>query len=185
MKPWQRIALLCCTVPAVALAQDKVNQHASILQDFRAHVAEYVKLHNNIRSEIHGLKPTKSAEAIEQYQQRFAQRLREARADAAEGDIFTSETAAEFRRLIRIAMRGPDAARIRASLESASPVELKDIRVNHQYPPGLPLESTPPSLLLNLPDLTPEVEYRVVGHALILRDIDANLIVDFIPDAIP
>lgn len=185
MKPWQRIALFCCAAPAVALAQDKVNQDAAVLQDFSARVAAYVKLHNNVKSEIHGLKPTKSVEAIEQYQHQFAHRLREARADVAEGNIFTGEIAAGFRRLIGITMKGPDAARIRASLERAAPVELRNIRVNHEYPPGMPLESSPPSLLLNLPALPPEVEYRVVGHDLILRDIDANLIVDLVRDAIP
>jgi hypothetical protein len=38
---------------------------------------------------------------------------------------------------------------------------------------------------LNLPPVPPEVEYRVVGHALILRDIDANLIVDSVWNVIP
>ena len=31
----------------------------------------------------------------------------------------------------------------------------------------------------------PEVEYRVVGHDLLLRDVEANLVVDLIPNAIP
>jgi hypothetical protein len=37
---------------------------------------------------------------------------------------------------------------------------------------------------MNLPPLPAELEYRVVGHSLILRDIEANLIVDFIVNAI-
>ena len=40
----------------------------------------------------------------------------------------------------------------------------------------------PPSLLLNLPKLPKELEYRFVGRELILRDIAANLIVDVIPE---
>ena len=40
----------------------------------------------------------------------------------------------------------------------------------------------PPSLLLNLPKLPKELEYRFVDHELIVRDVAANLIVDFIPD---
>jgi hypothetical protein len=40
-------------------------------------------------------------------------------------------------------------------------------------------------LLENLPSLPKELEYRVIGHNLVLRDARANLIVDFIERAIP
>jgi hypothetical protein len=40
----------------------------------------------------------------------------------------------------------------------------------------------PPSLLLNLPELPKELEYRFVGRELVLRDSAANLIVDVLPD---
>ena len=56
------------------------------------------------------------------------------------------------------------------------------LQVNANYPDGLPLQSMPPSLLLNLPRLPKELEYRFVGRELILRDTQANLIVDVIPD---
>ena len=69
-------------------------------------------------------------------------------------------------------------------MKHAEPLAPRPLQVNDAYPPATPLQSTPPSLLLNLPPLPPDLEYRVVGHALILRDIDANLIVDFIPNAI-
>jgi hypothetical protein len=38
---------------------------------------------------------------------------------------------------------------------------------------------------MNLPRLPPELEYRIAGHALVLRDAVANLVVDLMPDAIP
>jgi hypothetical protein len=80
-------------------------------------------------------------------------------------------------------MQGPEAQRIRKSLEHAEPVQ-GQLRVNAPYP-SVPLQSTPPSLLLNLPPLPSEVDYRLVGRALVLRDVQANLIVDFVPNAIP
>jgi hypothetical protein len=178
MRPWHVIALLCCALPAAA-------GEPGNLQDFDRRIGDYVKLHNSVASEVHRLKPTTSVEAIERHQHRFARRLREARAGIAQGNVFTPEIAAEFRRLIGIVMQGPAAARIRESLQHAAPVRLKAIRVNHEYPAGVPLQSTPPSLLSNLPLLPPEVEYQVVGHDLVLRDIDANLIVDFVSNAIP
>ena len=57
--------------------------------------------------------------------------------------------------------------------------------INTDYPTALPLATVPPGLLLKLPTLPDELEYRFLGRHLILRDIKANLIVDFIPDAVP
>jgi hypothetical protein len=57
--------------------------------------------------------------------------------------------------------------------------------VNAAYPATLPLQSTPPTLLLNLPRLPKELEYRIVGRDMALHDTVTNLIVDFIPNAIP
>ena len=57
--------------------------------------------------------------------------------------------------------------------------------INTDYPTRLPLATVPPSLLLKLPTLPEELEYRFLGRHLILRDIKANLIVDFIPDVVP
>jgi hypothetical protein len=37
----------------------------------------------------------------------------------------------------------------------------------------------PVTLLLNLPRLREELEYRIVDKHLILRDVQANIIVDF------
>jgi hypothetical protein len=42
----------------------------------------------------------------------------------------------------------------------------------------------PPQLLLLLPDLPPDLQYRFVGRHLILYDGRANIIVDEIPYAI-
>ena len=47
-----------------------------------------------------------------------------------------------------------------------------------------PLATTPANLLANLPQLPMDVEYRIVGRHLLLRDVDANIIVDFIYNAL-
>ena len=59
------------------------------------------------------------------------------------------------------------------------------VRVNAVYPEHIPLQTMPPSILLNLPELPRELDYRIVGRTLVLRDVGANLIVDYIPGAIP
>jgi hypothetical protein len=178
-------SLLFIALPLMARPQDTVNPGSLVLQDFHKRVADYVELHKTARSEVHGLKPTKSPEEIAHYEHRLGARIRELRHGAAEGAIFTPEISGEFRRLIHIAMQGSAATRVQKSLNHAEPVDLPHLRVDSTYPEGIPLQSTPPSVLLNLPPLPPEVEYRVVGHDLVLRDIDANLIVDLIRNVAP
>ena len=172
-------------LPLLLLAQAKVNQGSLTLQEFDHLVMDYAKLHKTVRSKIPAMKPTKEPAAIDQHERSLARGIREARATARQGLIFTPEIAAQFHALLNQTMHGPEAARIRESMKQATPVQLPAISVNAAYPSGAPLQTTPPSLLANLPKLPPELEYRVVGRSLILRDIEANLIVDYLSSAIP
>lgn len=115
----------------------------------------------------------------------MAAKVRAARPNAKHGDIFTPKIAEYFRHQIAASLSGRQGVRIRASLRHAEPVDGISIDVNKTYPAGVPLQSTPPSLLLKLPTLPKELEYRIVGHDLVLHDIAANLIVDYVPNAIP
>lgn len=172
-------------VPWICLSQEKVNQDSLLVGDFGKRVAGYVALHKTAVGEVHRPKSNTSPEAIAHYEHELAHRIRELRKGATQGAIFTPEISAEFRRLILMAMQGSRATRVHESLKHAEPVSLPSLRVNGTYPEGIPLQSTPPSLLLNLPQLPPEVEYRVAGSDLVLRDVDANLVVDLIHNVIP
>jgi hypothetical protein len=183
MKSIQLILLALCVL-RVSLADTPVNPHAAILQDFDKRVSEYVKLRKTLEGKAPKLKATPSPAEIASHEQKLAGMIRQARESAKQGDIFTPEISAEFRRLIGITMQGADAARIKESLKKAEPVNLR-IAVNDVYPKKVPLQSTPPTLLLNLPRLPPELEYRLVGHSLVLRDVKSNLIVDFMMNAMP
>jgi hypothetical protein len=162
-----------------------VNQDSLVILGFEDRSKDYVKLYNKAKAGIPALKSSDSAHTINQNQRLLASRIRAARTDAKQGDIFTPEITEVFRRLIATTMKGPDAAKIRASLRHAEPVSGIKLQVNTAYPERLPLQSSPPSVLLNLPPLPPELDYRIVGRDLVLRDAGANLVVDFIPNAIP
>jgi hypothetical protein len=180
------ILFLSSALAPVNVQSPPVNPGAAILQDFGKRVDEYIKLRKTVESGLPKLKQTSSPAEITEHEQEFARAIREARKDVKQGDIFAPEISAEFRRLIGIAMRGADAVRIKESLRSAEPVNVP-LRVNSTYPAPakVPLQSTPPTLLMNLPKLPPELDYRVVGHNLALRDVKANLIIDLIHNAIP
>ena len=178
---------LCMAACAVAMygQAPQVNAGAALLEDFSKRVAAYVAIHKAARSAVHPLKPTSNPDAIEKYEHHLAHKIRDMRKNAVQGAIFTPEIGAEFGRLIKMAMQGTTGPRVEASLKHAEPVRIPTLRVGASYPEHMPVQSTPPSVLANLPKLPPEVEYRVVGNTLVLRDVDANLIVDFIRNVIP
>jgi hypothetical protein len=172
-------------VGATAPSQhQRVNEEATVIVEFQKRVGSYLKLHKAAAHQLPGLKSTASAAKILDYQHALAEKIITARPHVTRGSVFTPPIAAEFRHLIRITMHGPQADRIHASLQRGAPVK-SNIEVNHPYPAMTPVETTPPSLLLNLPKLPEGLEYRVVGHDLVLHDVDANLVVDFVPRAIP
>jgi len=156
---------------------------SQIVNDFGARVTRYLEVRKNEAGTPP--KPTNSPKKLADSREQMAAKLRAARADAKQGDIFTPEIAEYFRHQIAAMLNGPHGARIRASLRHAEPVQGMPLQVNQTYPNGVPLQSMPPTLLLNLPRLPKELEYRIVGHDLVLHDITANIVVDFVPNAIP
>jgi hypothetical protein len=166
------------------LSQETVSQDIAQIQDFEKRIDGYMQLRKTAEGKLPRLTPTESPAAISQHEKDLGQRIREARLDARQGDIFTPEIVVQFQRLIGLAGQGKGADHIKKSLKHAEPVAIK-LRVNDIYPAGVPLQSTPPTLILNLPKVPQELDYRVVGHDLVLRDSGANLVVDFIPGVIP
>ena len=178
------LPLILLLAGPLAPDRQKVDPASAAIADFSRRVDGYVKARKAVEAQLPALKPTNSPEQIEQREHALADAIRQARRDARHGDIFTPEITAEFRRLIENTMHGPEAARVRQSLRSGSPVAPRAISVNASYPPAQPLQSTPPSLLANLPPLPHGLDYRLIGRSLILRDAEANLILDFIHNVI-
>jgi len=151
---------------------------------FQEQLSDYLKLRKTAVDQLPKLKSTSSAEALTERQGLVAAGIQMARAGAAQGTIFTPEVAQEFRQFGKQAMEGRKGKRVRRSLAHSEPVQAT-IRVNQPYPRGVPLQSMPPTLLKGLPKLPKELEYRLVSRTLVLRDVEANLIVDYLPEAIP
>jgi len=57
------------------------------------------------------------------------------------------------------------------------------LRVNMTWPELVLFGFVPPQMLAALPRLPEELQYRILGNALVLWDHHPNLIVDFLPDA--
>jgi hypothetical protein len=173
------LAILIAGALGAQIGHPPVNAASSIIQDFEKRVAAYLQLRKSIEANLPKLKPTPSEEKISHHETDLRRAVREARKNARPGDIFTPEIAGEIRRLTAIAAQPEDGNHIAQSLRHAEPVQLH-LEINERYPESVPLQSTPPSLLENLPMLPPEIEYRITGRDLVLLDVKANLVVDII-----
>jgi hypothetical protein len=60
--------------------------------------------------------------------------------------------------------------------------EIFVLAVNGDYPDGVSRSTMPGNVLQVLPALPKGLEYRIVGTHLILMDLDANIIVDYVLD---
>jgi hypothetical protein len=105
--------------------------------------------------------------------------IRAGRAGARPGDILTPAAARVFRQVIKNDFRYRPQRGQKVILDEIPQFRPK---VNQTYPREWPLATFPATLLAALPVLPDGLEYRLLSEALILRDVKANLIVDFILD---
>ncbi len=158
-------------------------QDSPIVKDFQERVAQYLKLRTKQAGK--SPRPTAATDKLADKRDQMADSVRDIRSNARQGDLFTPAIAQYFRRQIAATLNGPRGARIRASLKHAEPLHGISLRVNEPYPQSIPLQSTPPSLLQNLPTLPKELQYRIVDSELVLLDIAPNTVVDYIPHVFP
>src|SRR5687767_6975727 len=173
---------VCCAHRAIG-AQVQTNPEAQVLADFKSRIDAYMELHKKLEKESPPLKETNDPAQIHASQEVMGKKIQQARKTAKPGDIFTPEIRQLFRRLMYPETRGKEGAEVKASIKEDAPKGVP-LRVNAKYPEGVPLPTVPPSLLAALPKLPEDLEYRIINKDLILRDVHANVIVDYIPNAI-
>jgi hypothetical protein len=152
-------------------------------KEFFDRVRAYVKIHDAADARVPSLKDTSDPQQVSGREKALADEIRIERAGAHQGDVFSPSAAMEVKRVVAEDFNGRSASAQKAILVEV-PMKVPPA-INTDYPTTLPLATVPPSLLLKLPTLPEQLEYRFLGRHLILRDVKANLIVDFIPDAVP
>lgn len=171
-------------------AADNANPDALVLADFQKRIDAYMEVQRKAAKDSPPLKETNDPAKIKTAQEALGERIRALRTDAKPGDILTPEIRNKFRRLMYPEVQGTAGRETKEKLkedvherDEGTPKKVP-LKVNATYPEGNPLPTTPPNLLLNLPKLPKELEYRIIDKNLILRDAQANIIVDYIPNAI-
>jgi hypothetical protein len=165
-----------------ATGQPGVNAQGSATLEFQRRIQAYLKIHKEAQSKVPTLKRTDDPKEIADREKALAGTIMALRAGAKIGDIFAPEYQPYFIKIVRddFATRS---ARDRKAIIVELPKNMK-VDINTVYPTTIPLATFPPMLLRKLPDLPPELEYRLVAHSLILRDVQANLIVDILRDVV-
>ena len=166
-------------------AKPPADPTKQVFEDFAKRVDNYMKVRKPLADSVGELDPTKSQKEITERGVGLANAIIAARAQAKPGDIFTPEFSALIATLIKQEYsRRPDSVQ---ETRGDQQDELPDFvpKVNQVYPTTYPLATFPATLLPLLPQLPDELEYRVVQHYLVIRDIEANVILDIMPNAVP
>lgn len=150
---------------------------------FKERVDQYVKIHDEAESKVPKLVETNDPAQITDREAALGAMIKTLRATAKEGDIFGADFLTVLEREVRNDFHGRPAADRKALIHEL-PVKMK-VAVNMTYPVDLPLATFPARLLQKLPALPPELEYRLVGHHIVLRDVTANVVVDVARDIVP
>jgi len=162
--------------------EQRRDTHA--LRIFNARVEAYVRVHHKAVATFNPphLKPTGSIRKIQQRQRAMAHHISALRKNAREGNIFTPEVSAYFERSLAAAYQ-KNSEGILANLVCISQDDQK-LRPNDVYPATWEYNPMPPTILLHLPRLPEEVEYRIVNRDLIVLDVEADMVVDILRNSI-
>jgi hypothetical protein len=160
-----------------------VNKLGAATLEFYKRIEAYVKVHKTADGKVPSLKRTDDPVEIASREKALADMIMTLRAGAQPGEIFAKEYQPYFIKIVQDDFKERSAADRKAIVQEL-PKNMK-VDVNTVYPTELPLATFPPKLLRKLPDLPPELEYRIVGRSLILRDVKANVIVDILRDVVP
>jgi hypothetical protein len=114
----------------------------------------------------------------------LASALRNARRYAQQGEIFTPDVAMLFRWALADSIGERDGETFLTELNGgeAMPRGMHPT-VNEPYT-MLPLYRIPADVRLGLPPIPAELDYRIAAHDLVLWDIYAGVVVDFVPDIV-
>jgi hypothetical protein len=180
------LLVLAFTVFSVGAAPQQpvsVNPFAKSMADFAQRVDAYMKLRDEITKKIPEVKETGDPAKISGREKALGEAIAKARTNAKPLDIFGHDMVVHFKRILS------------ADWKSRSPADRKalfnelpkgvTIGINQPYPTTLPLVSVPAKLLAELPMLPETLEYRLIDRHFLLRDRDANLVIDMLSGVLP
>jgi len=127
---------------------------------------------------------TGAEQSVRTRQDSLADALRtKLRPNAKQGDLVTPDMAQAIVGEIQKAFNTPKRDLLLDELaeQNGTPANATTATVNQ----ALSAPRVPPRLMEILPPLPKQLEYDFVGRSLVIRDVDADIVVDFVPNALP
>lgn len=180
------LAITVATLGALSVtgarAQSAVFDPDATLRVFHERVDLYVALHRRLAPPPPAARSTDPLSRLLTGQY-LASAIRSSRRAAQQGDIFTPYVATVFRQLLADSIGERDGETFLAELGGGAiaPSGMHPT-VNEPYSMTTVFR-VPPEVRLGLPQLPAELDYRIAAHDLLLWDIYAGIVVDFVPDA--
>jgi hypothetical protein len=185
---WVKVALIVGaalgTPLGVVITAQTASESRALDRLFVQRVEDYVALHRHLEQLVPPEVVTADLDALFAPRAAMAREMRQARHDARQGEIFTPAVEAHFRTLIEQTLQRESICDMLAIIEDENSVHTP-ASVNGDYPDGRSVPCIPASILATLPPLPSELRYSFVGRDLVLWDVHAGLIVDFVPRAVP
>jgi hypothetical protein len=173
----------CLALAWPAGAQSSASKDAAAVKQFEAAIARYMAMRQGLTSEVRGPVKNSSSTQLTNASDALAAAIERARKDAKPGSIFSAPVAAMFKRSIAETIKKEHLQPVLADIDddrTPGPAP----KVHLRLPVTAQMATMPPALLKALPQLPKELEYRILGRYLVLRDVDASLILDYIPAAV-
>jgi hypothetical protein len=166
-----------------ATQQTRTNPKAKTIADFEKRVEDYVTLRNRVEDTLKDLPKQADPATADRHQRALSQLIQQERRQARQGDLFDPAMQALVRELLRPVFSGKDGRMLHDEIQDNEYKGKAPLKVNARYPDDVPLSTMPPQILLALPKLPGELEYRFINTNLILFDPHAHIIVDYMERA--
>jgi len=178
-------ALLALAILCGATSAQNPTSAPVANKEFSDRIKTYIDLRKMAEKTLPAMKSSNDQAEITAHQIALRGQIIQLRPQARQGDIFSKELAEDFRKTVRSVIQAPGGNVVRQTIVQGDVAKPFPLQVNGIYPDNIPLQTTPPTVLMVLPFLPMELSYRFVGRTLVLLDNKTNLIVDFLPEVLP
>lgn len=159
---------------------------AAVVAEFNQRVRAYMDVHRRLEGPVTTVAVSDDWRQIRAAIDALASGIRTTRSGAQRGDVFAPPIERWFRQRVAVLLKDCSTAELLDTLNEENPEGLVLLpEVNASWPPEASLGPMPPNLLAGLPQLPDDLQYRFMNRDLVLWDAHANIIVDFIKQAMP
>ena len=170
----------------IASTPSTVSDDAAIVAEFNRRVLAYVELHRRLEGPVTTVAVSDDWQQVRAAIDALASAIREQRRGAKRGDIFAPPVERWFRQRVAFLLKDCNTAELLEVLNDENPEGLVLVpQLNGSWPAGASHGPMPPNLLAGLPPLPNDLQYRFMERDLVLWDAHANIVVDFIKQAMP